>query len=212
MKNSAKGPFLKRYTELPFLIDFLETKQITLVNPGAWDDRNDSFYLQQYGESKDLHSIYSLCLTGTNETYHHWRIFSHGASGVCIEFDKEKLLDCVVQTAGLRAESVIYKNLDEMRSQPPELEELPFLKRSAFSDEMEFRLFVARKKEKSYTLKIPVTLDAINRITLSPWLPKEVAKQTKTALKSIKGCSKLKIYRSSLVENESWKKFAKNGG
>ncbi|SHF08564.1 hypothetical protein SAMN04487965_1331 [Microbulbifer donghaiensis] len=97
-----------------------------------------------------------------------------------------------------------------MRSKPPETEELPFLKRYAFGDEMEFRLFVARKNEKPPTFRVPVGLDAISRIVLSPWLPKEVVKQAKSALRSIRGCSKLKIYRSTLVENESWKKFAKN--
>jgi len=210
MKDSTKGRFLRRYTELPFLIDFLETKEITLVNPKFWDDRNDSFYLQQYGESKGLDSIYSLCLTETNETYHHWRVFSYGASGICIEFHKGILLDRVSRIEELRGEPVRYKTLDEMRSKPPEIEELPFLKRHAFSDEMEFRLFVARQKESGVTFRVPVGLDAISRVMLSPWLPKEVAKQTKSALRSIRGCSKLKIYRSTLIGNESWKKFAKS--
>ena len=53
MNDSTKGRFLRRYTELPFLIDFLETKEITLLNPSAWDDRNDSYYLQQYAEAYD---------------------------------------------------------------------------------------------------------------------------------------------------------------
>lgn len=210
MKDSTKGRFLRRYTELPFLIDYLETKEIALLNPKSWDDRNDSYYLQQYGVTTGQDSIYSLCLTETNETYHHWRVFSHGASGVCIEFHKGRFIDSVRNIDGLRAESVIYRTLDEMRFSPPETEDLPFLKRYAFGDEMEFRLFLARSNEESATFRVPVALDAISKIMLSPWLPKEVAKQAKSALRSIRGCSKLKIYRSTLVENEAWKKFARN--
>ncbi|WP_353225458.1 DUF2971 domain-containing protein [Salinisphaera hydrothermalis] len=210
MKDSTKGRFLRRYTELPFLIDFLETKEITLLNPSAWDDRNDSYYLQQYAEAYDLPSIFSLCLTETDETYHHWRVFSHGASGVCIEFHKSLLLKDVTQITGLRAEPVLYRTLDDLRSRPPEIQELPFLKRYAFGDEMEYRFFMACAKRKTATFRIPVGLSAINRVMLSPWLPREVAKRTKSALRSIRGCSKLKVYRSTLVENEAWKRFARN--
>ena len=210
MKDSSKGRFLRRYTELPFLIDFLETKEITLLNPKSWDDRNDSYYVQQYCASTGNESVYSLCLTETNETYHHWRVFSHGASGVCIEFHKGILLDRVSQLNGLRAEPVIYRTLDEMRSSPPSVHELPFLKRYAFGDEMEFRLFAPHNNAKSPTLRIPVGIDAISRVMLSPWLPKNVAAHTKTTLKAIRGCSRLKIYRSTLIENESWKKFAQS--
>lgn len=210
MKDSTKGRFLRRYTELPFLIDYLETKEIALLNPRSWDDRNDSYYLQQYGIATGQDSIYSLCLTETNETYHHWRVFSHGASGVCIEFHKGMFIERVGQVDGLSAKPVIYRTLDEMRSTPPKTEELPFLKRYAFGDEMEFRLFLAKRDSKSATIRVPVGLDAISRIMLSPWLPKEVARQVSSALRSIRGCSKLKIYRSTLVENESWKRFARN--
>ena len=210
MKDSTKGRFLRRYTELPFLIDYLETKEIALLNPKSWDDRNDSYYLQQYGVTTGQSSIYSLCLTETNETYHHWRVFSHGASGVCIEFHKGIFIDHVGRIDGLRAEPVSYRTLDEMRSTPPKTEELPFLKRYAFGDEMEFRLFVARNDAKSSTFRVSIGLDAISRIMLSTWLPKEVAKQARSALRSIRGCGKLKIYRSTLVENEAWKSFARN--
>ncbi|SHF08518.1 hypothetical protein SAMN04487965_1330 [Microbulbifer donghaiensis] len=103
MKDSTKGRFLRRYTELPFLIDYLETKEIALLNPKSWDDRNDSYYLQQYGVTTKQSSLYSLCLTETNETYHHWRIFSHGASGVCIEFHIGMFIDRVSNIDGLRA-------------------------------------------------------------------------------------------------------------
>lgn len=210
MKDSSKGRFLRRYTELPFLIDMLQSREIALVNPKFWDDRNDAYYLQQFGAATGLKSVFCLCLTETNETYHHWRVFSHGSGGTCIEFHRGMLQEDIGKVPDVRADSVIYRTLKDMRSNPPATDELPFLKRYAFSDEMEFRIFVARQSHTDGIFRIPIRLGSISRIMLSPWLPKSVATHTKQTLRSIRGCSKLKIYRSTLVENESWKRFAVN--
>lgn len=54
---------------------------------------------------------------------------------------------------------------------------------------------------------LPISLSCISRITLSPWLSHPLAKAVKNALRSQKGCGKLKVYRSTLIENESWKQL-----
>ncbi|MNJ57054.1 hypothetical protein D3C77_526290 [compost metagenome] len=109
---------------------------------------------------------------------------------------------------GLRAEEVKYKTIDALRSSAPLQEDLPFLKRYAFIDEREFRLFYASQEQGPPVMRVPVPLSSIKRITLSPWLTKSVVDHVKETLKSIKGCGSLKIYKSTLVENENWKKFA----
>lgn len=199
---------LRRYTELPYLIDYLQTKELVLLNPATWDDRNDSYYIEKFAGAKGYKSTYALCLADASETYHHWRVFSHGGSGVCIEFDREKLLSAVRAIPGLRAEEVKYKTIDALRSSAPLQEDLPFLKRYAFIDEREFRLFYASQEQGPPVIRVPVPLSSIKRITLSPWLTKSVVDHVKETLKSIKGCGSLKIYKSTLVENENWKKFA----
>jgi hypothetical protein len=83
---------LSRYTDLPALLYLLDKKKITLLDPKSWDDSNDSYYLSQYKEKKKLKSVLALCFSQTAETYHHWRVFSSGPSGVCIVFDREQLL------------------------------------------------------------------------------------------------------------------------
>jgi N-acyl-L-homoserine lactone synthetase len=35
---------LRRYTDLPFLFDYLHTKELALLNPKSWDDMNDSYF------------------------------------------------------------------------------------------------------------------------------------------------------------------------
>ncbi len=209
-----KGPLyimeqsLRRYTELPYLIDYLQTKELVLLNPATWDDRNDSYYIEQFARANEYQSTYALCLANASETYHHWRVFSHGGSGVCIEFDKDKLLSAVKTIPGLRAEDVKYKTIDALRSCAPLQDDLPFLKRHAFIDEREFRLFYGSQSKGAPVLRIPVPLSSIRRITLSPWLSSSAVNHVKQTLKAIKGCSTLKMYKSTLVENENWKKFA----
>jgi hypothetical protein len=202
---------LRRYTELPYLIDFLQTKELALLNPALWDDRNDSYYIEQFARTNCLLSTYALCLAEASETYHHWRVFSHGGSGACIEFDKAQLISAASLTPGLRAEDVKYKTIDSLRECAPSQSDLPFLKRYAFSDEKEFRLFYGTAKKGPPVFRMQVPLKAIKRITLSPWLPASVVNHVKSTLKSIDGCKSLKIYKSTLVENENWKKFAVNG-
>lgn len=200
--------YARRYTELPFLIDYLRTKELVLLDPRSWDDRNDSYYIEQYVVRKSLQGFAALCLTESPETYHHWKIFSSGSSGVCIEFYKDELKKHASKCLKLRAESVEYCTIQQLRDDPLDEDELPFIKRYAFQDEKEFRLFWGSDTESSKIFRLGVPLSAINRIILSPWLPKEVVDHVKATLKSIPGCSSLKIYRSSLVENDQWKAFA----
>jgi hypothetical protein len=196
--------FLRRYTNLPALIYLLRTRQITLLDPESWDDSNDSHYLSLYREKKKLKSVLALCFTQASETYHHWRVYSSGSSGVCIEFNRNELLRAV-RKHDVRAGKVTYRTIRQMQSRKPRVDELPFLKRHAFRDDIEFRVIYESKRKELPTLDIPVALSSINRITLSPWLNPLIAGQVKRALWSIQDCRKLDIARSTLVSNEEWK-------
>lgn len=199
---------LRRYTELPYLIDYLQTKELVLLNPATWDDRNDSHYIKQYANSSGYQSTYALCLAEAAETYHHWRVFSHGGSGVCIEFNKDELLAAVLAVSDLRAEKVKYREIKSLDSSKLSQNNWPFLKRYAFKDEKEFRLFYASKAKGDPVFRIKVPLTCIKKITLSPWLPESVADHVKKTLTAIKDCGTLRISRSTLIENENWKRFA----
>ena len=198
---------LKRYTELPFLIDYLQTKEMVLINPASWDDRNDSFYIEQYAKLTNKKSVYALCLTRSPETYHHWRVFSHGNSGVCIEFNEEVFLDEINKVDGIQAKKISYKTIKSLRNKELSTQELPFLKRYAFKDEKEFRLFYCSEDKKGPVFRVPVQITAIKKIILSPWLPASVVKQIKQTLTLIDGCHSLHIHKTTLVENEDWKSF-----
>lgn len=63
-------PSLRRYTELPHLIDFHQTKELALLNPALWDDRNDSYYIEQFALAnglliKNLRSLFGRSIRNT---------------------------------------------------------------------------------------------------------------------------------------------------
>ncbi|MDN7136020.1 hypothetical protein [Pseudidiomarina terrestris] len=202
--------FLRRYTELPFLIDFLATGELFLPSPRTWDDRNDSYYLEKYSKLCGLEDVYALCLTEAPETYHHWKIFSSGTSGVCIVFDREKFVSEVEKIDDLTVGPVQYKTIKEMRGALIQREDLPFLKRYPYRDECELRLFSGPKRSIQNGLRVAIPKNTISQISLSPWLPKSVVSEIKQLLKGIKGCSRIKIYASTLVENDQWKNLSVN--
>ena len=65
--------------------------------------------------------------------------------------------------------------------------------------------------DKVSTLEVkdyPIELSWIRRITLSPWINKALFKSVKETLHSIRGCSNIQISRSTLFENEQWRRLA----
>src|SRR6266404_8446488 len=121
--------YLRRYTNLPALIHLLREQKLTLLDPTSWDDQNDSYYLALYRERKKLQSVLALCFSEARETYHHWRVFSDGSSGVCIRFSRSELLKIVRPHSGIQARAVNYRTLKELKAQRLAVKDLPFLKR-----------------------------------------------------------------------------------
>jgi hypothetical protein len=199
--------YLRRYTDIAALIYLLTEQQITLLDPQSWDDSNDSYYLKLYRDRKGLKSVLALCFTQASEKYHHWRVFTNGSSGARIRFKRSELLGMIGKKADVRAGKVEYLRLEEARLRIPKTEELPFLKRYPFEDENEFRIIYESKK-KIRSLDIPISLSCIDEITLSPWLPEGLFDDIKRLLRSISGCGRLKIIRSTLIGNDEWKDLA----
>lgn len=200
---------LRRYTDLPALLYLLRHQKITLLDPKSWDDTNDSYYLLKYKEKRKLESVLAFCLTEAEETYHHWRIFSHGSAGVCISFDRAALLTAFDQVRGISHRAVDYRKILKVRKRPPPpgIDELPFLKRAGFTAEAEYRaVFASATKEVAF-LDVPIALASIVKISLSPWLNKRLSKSVKEAIYAVPGCKELNILRSTLVSNSEWKKL-----
>ena len=204
------GNSLRRYTDISALTSILSARKITLLDPETWDDQNDSHYLTQYRDKKNLQSVLALCFTQTGETYHHWRVFANGPSGVCIRFDRSILLKAVMKQKDVRMDEVTYRKLRQLRREKIRISDLPFLKRYPFEDEKEFRIIHESNNEKLPNLDIPIPLSCITRITLSPWLHRALSPNLKTMLKLLPDCSHMDIARSTLISNQEWRNLSDN--
>ncbi|MGD9638272.1 MAG: hypothetical protein AB7U85_04360 [Alphaproteobacteria bacterium] len=63
-------------------------------------------------------------------------------------------------------------------------------------------------KEECNAKDFDVKIGYIERITFNPWIAESLYKPIKATLKTIKGCKKLKICRTTILENERWKEVA----
>ena len=205
-------PSLKRYTSIPALIYLLRNRALTLLDPKAWDDTNDSYCLSLYKEKKKLSTLVAVCFTETAETYHHWHVFAGDSGGACITFDRDLLLEGLSRDKGYRYGSVQYMTLEDMRNAAPGVDALPFVKRSGYQDECEFRLLFESKKRPQKPKDVPIAIDCIRKITLNPWMPKPLVATMRQTIGAIDGCDRLNkyVFRSTLTGNTEWKELAKS--
>lgn len=206
-KSMTSDNLLRRYTNISALLYILRNKQITLLDPNNWDDKNDSYGMSVFKEKKKLKTVLGLCFTETVETYHHWHVFAKDASGVRITFNKDKLLEHIDKSKGFDYGPVEYKTLSDLQATPPRIDDLPFIKRSGYSDECEFRLIFKSSTRELRSKNISISIDCIEKIHLSPWVPKVMVKSIRETISSIPDCHRLHkyVFRSTLTGNSEWK-------
>lgn len=209
IKSGHRIGNFRRYTNIAAAIHLLQTMKITLLNPASWDDKNDAHFMAEYRRLREVETVLAICFAATAETYHHWRIFSHGADGVCISFDRKPLLDAFKNQAGITMGKMSYERVDTVAEWPElKVAQLPFLKRKPYEPEREYRVVYENKSEQLQFFDMPIELSWINKITLSPWMPPAFQSSVTTTLKAIKGCEDIEIVRSTLVGRGSWQALA----
>lgn len=197
--------FLRRYTDLPALLHLLANKRLTLLDPKTWDDRNDSYFMALYKERKQLQTLLALCFSQTAETYHHWRVFSNGPAGVCVLFDRQALLQAVSRQQGVISREMEYLTLRDAKLRTLAVTDLPFVKRVGFRPEKELRVIYESRSEAQASLDVPLDLNCIRSVSLSPWMHPSLSQSTAAAIRAIDGCARLRVSRSTLISNEQWK-------
>lgn len=195
-----------RYTDLPSLIHILKNKQLTLLNPMTWDDKNDSSFVTFYKEKCGLKSVAALCFTRASETYHHWRIFSPTSSGVRLTINEQFLRSALAAVSGVQLAEIEYVKIENLRKTEVSRHRLPFLKRYPYHQESEVRLLWESATEERDSFALPIDLQAITQVTLSPWLHPSLVDSVKSLLKGIDGCNSLTVHRTTLVSNDEWLK------
>lgn len=213
-QNDAQTEYFYRYTNLAAAIHLLKNRQITLLDPMNWDDRNDTFFIKTYKKRKKAKTVLALCFAEGSERYHYWKAFSNKSDSVSINFEKNKLLSMFDEDTKIKHRYVEYFSIKKLEKSladsPLNVSELPFLKRSIYRDEKEYRVIYTNTEGSTEEFKdYNIDLDWIKKIRLSPWMPKQLAESVKKILRSIDGCQSLDIYRSTVIENEKWKDFAR---
>lgn len=199
---------LRRYTNLASALHILHNRCLTLLSPETWDDRNDAYFMSEYKRLKGVKTVLAICIADREETYHHWQVFSRGADGVCIEFDREELLAAFDAAGGISHRYVDYELVTKANAmREVDLEILPFTKRWPYGDEREYRAVYVNTDKEMLAFPVPLALAAIKRITLSPWLAPALVEPVKKRLKSLPRCNGLRIYRSTLIDNKPWQKL-----
>lgn len=198
---------IKRYTNIASLVAILKNKELTLLDPSKWEDKNDAHYLLKYRDKKGFNSINVLCFTKAPETSHHWKVFAPGADGVCIRMHTDRFLSYLESIKEIKHGNVEYKFIDEVENDDIKVDQLPFLKRKSFTDEAEYRIILGNeKKNKKKSNVIEFEISLIEKILLSNALPNDLKKPMVELIKGIDGCSNLIIHRSTLNDNARWKK------
>lgn len=194
---------LNRYTTLPVLLDLLERKKLVLLDPKSWEDKNDSEVLLEYKKRKSINKLFVLCFSYGQETIHHWKSYSNGISGCCVEFDAKALRKIFKKIEHLRYGIVKYKKVKDVEAKSIPLDEMPFTKRWPYRCEEEFRI-IWEGKTKSEFYEIPIELNVIKKITISQQMPKQVFITIRNYLKTAFKDPEKRINRSTLYENKRW--------
>lgn len=200
---------MRRYCGLSSAIELLQTKKLTFRDPKNWDDRNDTDLLDFYKKEKGFKTLQALCFAECIETSHHWKVYAAGMEGVCIRFNKTKLTNALDRCDHIRHGPMNYPPINKVQNTLNEIDQLPFTKRFPYNGEEEYRVLYTNRKCLRSLQNVPLQISCIERITLSPWLPKAMHNPIKQALRSINGCEELNVTRSTLTSNDRFLKAAK---
>lgn len=199
--------FFRRYTDLASLLDILRRREITLLRPDTWDDRNDRLMMETYADCLDLKTLLALCLTSRGETYHHWKVFTDKSNGVCIHFRQDEFKRAM-RAAGVKVEKVKYLKLEQLVAENHLIETLPFLKRFGFGDEGEYRAVYQNKAAEDGLKRVEIDLNIIERISLNPWMPKPIFESVRATIEALRQGATFTVDHSSLIDNRRWRQFA----
>ncbi len=204
---------IRRYTDLSALIYMLVHNEIPILGYGSWDDVNDRKSMSIWQSTLQYGFAGAICLTEAAETFHHWKVFASGPTGVSIIFDKDRLIEAF-SGHGLFGSNghflwgnMQYVAMNDLKNvDASDIHRLPFIKRVGFRDEREFRVVGYTLDRNVSLMHVPLDQSVIKEVTFSPFMHPTLVQSCKIALRSIDGWSKLKMGHSKLTDNQTWQK------
>lgn len=210
-----KKEFLRRYTELRYVLQMLHTGKLAFPDPNSWDDKNDAHFLMAYKEAKHFKSLMAVCFTRVSERHHHWERFTarggnkeEGNEPICIEFDKAKLLLSLSNNKHIQSGPVHYSKLVALEKRPPRVERWPFQKRYPYRDEKEFRVIYASPRPAKSPMMLPIDLSAIERIVIGPYADTGRREEIKAMIRAaLRRRDPPTITKTTILDNVRWKRI-----
>ena len=206
---SSAGEF-RKYTTIAGLLPIIRDREITLLDPLRWEDRNDAEAMGVYKTRNGRKTLLASCFAQGPETYGHWKAFSSTPEGAAISFDRNiflesiKELNEIPESNELRMEKVEYKSIDKLPAQI-DVREIPFLKRYPYRGEEEFRIIYESNGDEGKYKNLCFACGSIREIRLSPWLHEKLVEPLKEVIqKSVPKDENIRIFRSTLLENHKW--------
>jgi hypothetical protein len=96
--------------------------------------------------------------------------------------------------------------VDKLSSYQTRVSDWPFIKRLPYEGEKEFRiLYEERTDPTRVSFALPVPIEAIRRVYLSPWIYRDASNAVRKTIQSLPKCAGLEVYKTSLVDNKRWK-------
>jgi hypothetical protein len=198
--------YVRRYTTLANALDTLQNHRLVLLSPSHWDDTNDAHTIELYRTQLNLGAVVTLCCTMSTETYHHWRVFTQGIDGICLEFDRVALERAMHRLDAVRAGKVDYMTIQALSGlSKKDAKRFPFIKRDAYSDKREWRIISEHVHSDVTSCEVPIQLSVLKKIIINPWMPDELIDNTKQLMRQILGEQKISIVRSTLTRSKAWK-------
>ncbi len=202
--------YVRRYTTLSSALDTLVQQQLVLLSPSKWDDLNDVRFMELYRSFANVGSVLALCCTLATETYHHWRVFTQGMEGICLEFERRSLESKLSSVPGLEMRKVDYLKVRDLETpHPADANRLPYVKRDGFSDEREWRIVLTCPEDAVMAKPVPIELGSLNRVLLNPWMPPPLADNLRGIIRKIPGCESVRIEASRLTNSDRWQAAGK---
>jgi hypothetical protein len=209
MKAIAEPRWLKKYTKLKYLQRMLELEELHLGSPNTWEDENDAALVKRFSDLTKASTVRATCLTSAPDRFHFWAVFGDREMGVCLWFNRKKLLNDISSDKSLRASDVEYMSTKKLKANT-NVQNLPFAKRLQYSDEQEFRILRSIATHDEANAGFRFSPKSLERIYLNPWLKKVDLTSAKTKVGELlaKDYRHVRLLQSRALANQKWIKAA----